>query len=99
MNVSIDNVLIIASAAAAFVKVIVDVCRLAWPTAPAWVFPVLALVFSPPCVVAVMALGDPIVWTQQTVAGIFLGSIACVSVAVASSSIQKKADDARREVA
>lgn len=96
MNVSVDSIFVIGGAAAVFVKIIVDVCRMVWPTAPGWLFPLLALLFSPACLIAFMALGDPIVWDQRTFATIFLGSIACAGIAVGSSAIQQRADDKRR---
>lgn len=92
-----DNVFIQGGAAATFVKILVDCARMIWPTAPAWVFPLLALVLSPVCLTALMMLSAPLVLTQQTVALIFLGSVTCAGVAVGASAVQKKADTMRRE--
>jgi hypothetical protein len=92
-----DTVFVQGGAAATFAKILVDCARMIWPTAPAWVFPLLALLLSPVCLLAMMALGEPIVWSQQTAALVFLGSVTCAGVAVGASAVQKKADDARRE--
>lgn len=90
-----ESVFVQGGAAAAFVKVLVDVMRMIWPTAPAWVFPLLALLLSPVCLLALLALTGPVVWTQQFVALLFLGSVTCAGVAVGSSALQKKADTVR----
>lgn len=92
-----DTVFIEGASAATFTKILVDCCRMIWPTAPAWVFPLLALLLSPVCLLALLALGGPLVFDQQFAALLFLGSVTCAGVSVGSSALQKKADTVRRE--
>jgi hypothetical protein len=92
-----DDILIQAGAASMFVKICIDVGRMIAPNAPPWVFPVLALVFSPFCLLATTALTAPLVWDQPQVATLFLGSIMTAGVSVGASAMQKKADTIRRE--
>lgn len=91
-----DSVFVQAGAATIFVKILIDVARMIWATAPPWVFPLLALLLSPVCLLAMLALGPTIIWTQQFIAMLFLGSITCAGMATGVSAVQKKADDVRR---
>ena len=81
--------------AALFVKIMVDGARMILPRAPGWVFPLIALGLAPACLLAMMALGDPIVINQQFYARWFLGSIACFGTAVGLTEAQKRADAVR----
>jgi uncharacterized membrane protein len=92
----VDSILIQAGGAATFVKILVDVFRMIAPNAPAWVFALAALALSPVFLIAMMALGPPIVFDQQTLATIFLGSVVCAGVASGASANQRKADEMRR---
>jgi hypothetical protein len=95
--VTTDDILIQAGAASMFVKLIVDIARMIAPNAPPWLFPVLALAFSPFCLIATTALTAPLVWDQPQSATLFLGSIMTAGVSVGASAMQKKADTIRRE--
>jgi hypothetical protein len=87
-----DNILIQSAAAATFVKVLVDVIRMAWSgDPPRWLSPALAIVAGVGIVVLLlMADGQPL--NERTISGAVLAGILAGGAAVGVTELGKRAN-------
>jgi hypothetical protein len=87
----LDNMMLLASAATLFIKIIVDAIRIAFPERPNWISPVLAISLGPLVVAGlIIANGDAL--TSQMIAQAFLSGILAGGGAIGVTELQKRSD-------
>lgn len=85
---TVEDILIIASAAVTFVKVLIDLLKLAWAT-PQWVPPVLAVILGPVVVALLFVAGGQGIDAQLGAVAILAGWLTAGS-AVGVTELQKR---------
>jgi hypothetical protein len=87
-----DNILLVASSASIFVKILVDVIKNGFPNRPTWLAPTIAIVGGIGiCLLILLTTGETLTsqsFASATLAGIFAGG-----GAIGATELQRKADE------
>lgn len=86
-----DNVFLFVTAATTLVKVIVDAIRIATPSRPSWISPVLAIGLGP-LIMALLMVSNGDLLTQVTIAQSVIGGILAGGAAIGVTEAQKRSN-------
>lgn len=91
----LQSILLLASAGAMFVKVLVAIARMITPNPPTWVIPVLSLAFGVLCVSLLMLVGGQSFTVAAVVAQALLAGILATGLALGITELDKQAEQRR----
>lgn len=87
----LQSILLLASAGAMFVKVLIALARMAYASGPAWLWPLLSLIAGIVCVSLLMIVGGQSFTVAPVIAQAILGGILATGLALGITELDKQA--------